>query len=122
MPDEGRSGHDARFKKPQRLRKRWEFLAVQRRGRKIHLLDLLVILLPRQGHQRMGITVSSKVGGAVVRNRIKRLLREAWRQDSGLLPADLDIVFIAKKRAVGTSLAGLRRQLGELGRRLGRSS
>jgi ribonuclease P protein component len=67
----------------------------------------------------MGITVSSKVGGAVQRNRIKRLVREVWRRDRGLLPSGLDIVFIAKKRARSVRFAALRRQIKELGRRLG---
>lgn len=93
---------------------------MQRRGRKIHLHDLLVIVLPRQGTRRMGITVSSKVGGAVQRNRIKRLLREVWRRDSEQLPQGLDLVFIAKKRATSARYSGLRSQVRELGKRLGR--
>jgi ribonuclease P protein component len=120
MPVEGGSGRDARFRKSDRLRKRWEYLSVQRRGRKIHLHDLLVIVLPRQGTRRMGITVSSKVGGAVQRNRIKRLLREVWRRDSEQLPQGLDLVFIAKKRATSARYSGLRSQVRELGKRLGR--
>ena len=120
MPVGGGSGRDARFRKSDRLRKRWEYLAVQRRGRKIHLQDLLVIVSPRQGTRRMGITVSKKVGGAVERNRIKRLLREVWRRGREQVPGNLDLVFIAKKRATRADYAGLRAQLRELGKRLGR--
>jgi ribonuclease P protein component len=118
MPSEGGSSRDERFPKSERLRKRREYLAVQRRGRKIHLPDLLAIISPRAGSKRVGITVSSKVGGAVTRNRIKRLLREVWRRDRDALPGGLDVVLIAKRRATTTSLSSLRRQLRDLGRRL----
>ncbi len=70
----------------------------------------------------MGITVSSKVGGAVQRNRIKRLMREVWRRDRDQLPHGLDLVFIAKKRATNVRYSGLRRQVRELGKRLGRGT
>jgi ribonuclease P protein component len=66
----------------------------------------------------MGITVSSKVGGAVQRNRIKRLMREVWRRDRDQLPQGLDLVFIAKKRATSVRYSGLRCQVRELGKRL----
>ena len=83
MPVEGGSGRDARFRKSDRLRKRWEYLAVQRRGRKIHLQDLLVIILPRQGDRRMGITVSSKVGeGTTFRIYLKKQLEKKEEADS----------------------------------------
>lgn len=119
VPSEGGSGRDERFRKSERLKKRREYLAVQRRGRKIHLPDLLVIVSPRAGSRRVGITVSSKVGGAVTRNRIKRLLREVWRRDREVLPSGFDVVLIAKRRATATSFSSLRRQLRDLGRKLG---
>jgi len=48
----------------------------------------------------LGITVSRKVGTAVTRNRLKRLVREAFRRRKTLFPRGLDLVFIAKKQAV----------------------
>ena len=48
---------------------------------------------------RVGITVSSKVGGAVVRNRVKRRLREAIRHEIATLPA-VDLVLVARASAV----------------------
>jgi ribonuclease P protein component len=104
----------------ERLKKRREFLAVQGNGRKIHLAQLLVIVRPNPGGRRIGITVSAKVGPAVERNRIKRLLREVWRRDRELLPQALDYVFIAKKNATAATFDGLRVQFAELARRLRR--
>lgn len=48
------------------------------------------------GHPRIGLSVSRKVGGAVVRNRCRRLLREAFRTVRPRLPQDLDLVLIPR--------------------------
>lgn len=47
-------------------------------------------------HPRLGCSVSKKVGGAVVRNRVKRLFREAFRLDQHLLPPGVDLVLIPR--------------------------
>jgi ribonuclease P protein component len=56
---------------------------------------------------RVGITVSSKVGGAVVRNRVKRKLREAIRHEIAGLPA-VDLVLVARPSAVRSQVAEFR--------------
>jgi ribonuclease P protein component len=107
----------------QRLRKRSEFTAVQGRGKKLHTERFLVFVLPRAEASlptRLGITVSKKVGGAVVRNRVKRLVREAFRRRKALFPHGLDVVFIAKKEAVDVELDGLLREVEKLCRKLPR--
>jgi ribonuclease P protein component len=110
------------FAKADRLRKRREFLEVQRAGRKIHVKDLLILVCSRADtSRRVGITVSTKVGVAVQRNRVKRVLREVWRRHRGVLPQGIDVVMIAKRSAADATLAELTLQFHEVGRRLARS-
>lgn len=83
-----------------RLRRRREFLGVQRRGHRRHTPSFVVVQAPAAGAaSRLGVTVSSRVGNAVVRNRVKRLVREIFRQRRSELPAPVDIVVIAKPDA-----------------------
>jgi ribonuclease P protein component len=95
-----------RLGKAARLTLRREFLAVQERGRKLHAGAYLVLALPNAlGRPRLGVTVSTRVGNAVVRNRVKRWTREAFRACAAGLPA-LDLVVIARPAAPGAGLAG----------------
>ena len=69
---------------------------------------------------RFGITVTRKVGNAVARNRIKRLVREACRRIGDLFPAGLDVVVIARPGAASATAAETLAELTSLARRLGR--
>lgn len=80
-----RSAHS--FPKSCRVLRRSEFLRIQGQGQRIHGRWLIFQFLSGNGREsRMGITVSKKVGNAVVRNRIKRWIREAFRQHPELRP------------------------------------
>jgi len=80
--------------------RRADFLRVTRRGRRVATRWFLVFLAPRDdgGNPRLGITVTRKVGKAVRRNRIKRLVREWFRMNSLDLGA-FDVVVIANRDA-----------------------
>ncbi len=94
--DEKRSG----FSKKERLRKRREFLGLYERGEKIQsVYFVLYILENRRSCHRLGITVSRKIGTAVVRNRIKRSLREIFRANKQGISPYCDLVVNAKRAA-----------------------
>jgi ribonuclease P protein component len=87
------------FAKSERLLKRPEFLQFKEGGAKMHTPHFLLLWKDRESAgTRIGFTVSKKVGNAVVRNSIKRRLREFYRQNKSLfIQADINIV--AKKGA-----------------------
>lgn len=100
------------FPSSARLKKRREFLEVQGRGHK--LWGRRFIYYIRRGSTariRIGITTSRKVGNAVRRNRIRRLVREAFRQHPDLYPFPLDIVIIAKRGVRDFTYAAIRDEL-----------
>ena len=100
-----------RLGKVSRLRLRREFLAVQDRGRRLSAAEYAVLALDNDGRNpRLGVTVSSKVANAVMRNRLKRWVREAFREVGGELPP-VDLVVIARRGAPAAGLEGARRAL-----------
>ncbi len=61
----------------------------------------------RLGQNRIGITVSKKLGGAVVRNRVRRRLREVYRLNEDRFLPGYDIVVVARSRAVDACFGDL---------------
>ena len=95
-----------RFRKEDRLLKRPEFVRISNTGTRVHNRHFLVIYLPGDRERsRIGITVTKKVGNAVVRNRLKRLVREYFRTHRSRVPAHLDINLIVKREAAQLSSA-----------------
>lgn len=92
---------DRRFPRAHRLRRREDFLRVQREGTRVHTRHYVIVVLsrPEGGVRRLGITVTRKIAGAVGRNRVKRVLREVFRLNRDLFPLSSDIVVIAKSGA-----------------------
>ena len=94
--DEKRSG----FSKKERLRKRREFLDLYEHGEKIQSAYFVLYMLENgRSCHRLGITVSRKIGTAVVRNRIKRSLREIFRANKQAIFPYCDLVVNAKRAA-----------------------
>ena len=72
----------------------------------------------RKSHRRgLGITVTRKIGNAVARNRIKRLVREVFRLNRERLPAGLDLVWVAKQQAAQACFADVLEDFDTLARR-----
>lgn len=89
-----------RFRPQHRLRVSADFQRTFNRRRSA-ADDLIIVYACENGlaHPRLGLSVSRKVGGAVVRNRWKRLLREAFRLQLTRLPAGLDLVIVPRPDA-----------------------
>ena len=103
-----------------RLSRSADFDRVFRHGRSHAGRELVLYVFPRNDETppRLGLSVSRKVGGAVDRNLVKRLLREAFAMESALLPSGTDVVIVARRDSKGLAeregLPGIRRVLGEL--------
>lgn len=95
----------ARRSKRGRLTRSADFERVFRRGRSFGNRHLVLHLFPRDASEdarepRVGLSVSRRVGGAVQRNLVKRLLREAFAVHRDRLPTSLDVVVVARPDAL----------------------
>ncbi|MBW1991168.1 MAG: ribonuclease P protein component [Deltaproteobacteria bacterium] len=88
-----------RFTRADRIRRRRDFQAAQAAGQRSYTTHFGVCVAPGPaGHPRLGLVVGKRVGKAVRRNRIKRLVREFFRRHKKYLPA-ADIIIMAKNGA-----------------------
>lgn len=108
------------FKKSDRLLKRFEFVELSDSGKAVQDRFFIVVFRPGiKSRTRMGVTVSKRVGCAVTRNRVKRLVREVFRLKRDWITTTMDINVIAKKAASDISFDQTSASLEKLFARLG---
>lgn len=102
------------FGRDRRLRRHAEFVRAQRSGRRVGTphFTLLVAAQPpgrlASRLSRLGVVVTRKIGGAVRRNRVKRLCRECFRLWPDLLPTGVDLIVVARQGAHELGLSEVR--------------
>ncbi len=79
------------------LNKNKDFLFLYRKGKTVVGKYAVIYVRPnRKPYNRLGITAGKKVGNAVCRNRAKRIIRQAYRENEKNIPIGLDIVIVAR--------------------------
>jgi ribonuclease P protein component len=100
---------DERFPWQHRILKSADYRSLYNGGRRLDAGKFVLFGRANElGHHRLGLTVSRKVGGAVIRNRIKRLFREIFRRSSAEIPSHYDLVVNARRVCATVSYAVLR--------------
>lgn len=87
------------MKKEFRIKKNEEFTKVFNHGKSVANRQFVIYILKKEGqdHFRLGLSVSKRVGNAVMRNRIKRIVRELFHEFDSNLLQEYDYVVIARK-------------------------
>ncbi|MFQ5743060.1 MAG: ribonuclease P protein component [Acidobacteriota bacterium] len=82
----------------QRLRKRRDFERAYAEGHKVVIREFALYAYPnRSANSRLGVTATRRLGKAVIRNRARRLIREAYRKNRYRLPPGYDYVVVARR-------------------------
>jgi ribonuclease P protein component len=101
------------MKKDQRIKKNKEFQEVFKKGHSVANRQFILYVMPKQGqgHFRIGLSVSKKIGNAVVRNQIKRYIRQSIFELNDLLHQGNDYVIIARKPAADMDFFEVKKSL-----------
>mgnify|MGYP004634067833 FL=1 len=92
------------------VKENYEFRRIYRKGKSAVSPQLVVYCQRnRRGHSRLGVSVSTKLGCAVVRNRVRRRIREIYRLNKPKMLPGYDLIVVARVRAVETDYQKLDR-------------
>jgi len=97
-----------------KLRDRADFRRVVRGGSRISGARMTVYWLQSSEEIRAGFVARRDVGGAVVRNRSRRVLREAWRQVAPSVSKPIDVVFLARPGMAQSKMPEVAKEMREL--------
>ncbi|MBW1670841.1 MAG: ribonuclease P protein component [Deltaproteobacteria bacterium] len=88
------------------------FIRVYQKGKRIKLPGLTIIVIGNYlPYRRIGISAGRKIGGAIKRNRAKRLIRELFRTNKWIFPAGHDLVFVPYRKFFHLDLNELKSNL-----------
>ncbi len=114
------AGPDQGLARRQRLTRSSDFRAAYDAGRKAVGRGMVLYLLPRpEGCLRLGVVTGRKVGGAVQRNRARRLLREVYRRNRRRFSGAADVVLVGRAALLKMKWADIERELIALAQRAG---
>ena len=92
------------------VKENYEFRRIYRKGKSAVSPQLVIYCQRnRRGHSRLGVSVSTKLGCAVVRNRVRRRIREIYRLNKAKMLPGYDLIVVARVRAVETDYQKLDR-------------
>lgn len=104
------------MKNPKSLKKNYMFQAVYKNGKSYaNRFFVMYVLKNEEGSNRLGVSVSKKVGNSVVRHHIARLVRESYRLHEKVFNSGLDIVIVARNSAATASFQEVENALLHLG-------
>ncbi len=114
-----RKAHEG-FPKGYRVSRSSDYQRIYNGGRKVHTGSFVLFgLANSMEHHRLGVTVSRRIGNAVVRNRVKRRFREIFRKSCDNIPHHFDFVVNAKRQCATVSFHALNEEFQAAMRRMG---
>src|SRR5699024_6726183 len=104
------------MKKKYRVKENSEFQKILRTGKSFANRELVIYYKEKrpQHHFRFGVSVGKKIGNAVTRNKIKRHIREAFKEMQHDIKSDIDMIIIARKPTVQMNTSQIKKSLSHL--------
>lgn len=111
---------DFSFKKENRIKSKNTFQIVYKTGRSVvDSMSVMYVLANDEKNIKIGFAVGKKMGNAVVRNRVKRLMREVFRHRRSELKDSIHIIWVARKKLIAADIYTYDRIFMRLAKRAG---